>query len=232
MEQGFGPKIIWEIAGMQITETVVVTWILMAVLIILAIIFTRNMEKIPKGAQNVMEMLVDTINKFTAQTMGEDKKGFAPYMGALFLFLLFGNVIGLIGIRPPTADLNTTFALSILTFILIQANSIRKKGVGGTIKGLFEPLPFLFPINVLGEIANPISLAFRLFGNIVGGFVIMALLYGALGSFSAALGLHAIPILQAAIPVPLHAYFDVFSGALQSFIFVMLSMVYISNAMD
>jgi len=230
--EGFGPMIMFEIAGMPISETVVVTWIIMAILTIFSIIVTRNFENIPKGMQSAVEMLVDSINKFTVQTMGEDKKGFSAYMGTIILFLALGNIIGLIGLRPPTADLNTTFALAILTFVLIHANSIRSKGVGGSMKGLMEPVPFLLPINILGEIATPISLAFRLFGNIVGGLVIMALLYQALGALSGMIGLAAIPIFQAGIPAVLHVYFDLFAGLLQAFIFVMLSMVYISNAME
>jgi len=230
--EGFGPMIMFEIAGMPISETVVVTWIIMAILTIFSIIVTRNFENIPKGMQSAVEMLVDNINKFTVQTMGEDKKGFSAYMGTIILFLALGNIIGLIGLRPPTADLNTTFALAILTFVLIHANSIRSKGVGGSMKGLMEPVPFLLPINILGEIATPISLAFRLFGNIVGGLVIMALLYQALGAFSGMIGLANIPIFQAGIPAVLHVYFDLFAGLLQAFIFVMLSMVYISNAME
>ncbi|ABW20097.1 F0F1 ATP synthase subunit A [Alkaliphilus oremlandii] len=230
--EGFGPKIIFEVGGIIISETVVVTWIIMAIFAITSILITRNFEKIPKGMQNVVEMLVDTMNKFTMQTMGEKRRSFAPYMGTIFLFLLVGNLIGLVGLRPPTADLNTTFALSILTFIIIHYNSVKTSGIGGKIKGYFEPLPFLFPINVLGDVATPISLAFRLFGNVVGGLVIMSLLYSALGSLSGMIGLQSIPIFQAGIPLVFHAYFDVFSGVLQSFIFVMLSMVYISNAMD
>ncbi len=230
--EGFGPKIIFEIAGIPVSETVVVTWIIMAVFAIVSILVTRNFDKIPKGVQNVVEMLVSTINNFTADTMGEDKKSFAPYMGTVMLFLAVGNLIGLVGLRPPTADLNTTFALSMLTFVLIHYNSIKSSGMGNKIKGYFQPLPFLFPINVLGDIATPISLGFRLFGNIVGGLVIMSLLYDALASLSGMIGLVSIPIFQAGIPLVFHAYFDVFSGVLQSFIFVMLSMVYISNAME
>lgn len=230
--EGFGPRVVFEIGTIPVTETVVVTWIIMVALIALSIAFTRNFEKVPKSAQNVVEMLVDTLNKFTIQTMGEDKKGFAPYVGTLFIFLLIANLIGLLGLRPPTADVNTTFALSILTFILTVGYGIRSKGLGTYIKGFFEPMPFLLPLNILGEIANPISLSFRLFGNVVGGLIIMSLVYGGLAGLSSMVGLSNIPIFQVGIPVVLHAYFDVFAGVLQSFIFVMLTMVFISSAMD
>lgn len=230
--EGFGPKIIFQIGDIPISESVVVTWIIVAVLIGLSILLTRNFEKVPKGVQNVVEALVESLNNFVSDTMGEDKKGFAPYMGTIFIFLVVANLIGFVGLRPPTADVNTTFALSMLTFVIIHYNSIKSSGIGSYFKGYFEPFPFLFPINVLGDLATPISLGFRLFGNIVGGVIIMSLMYGALASLSEMIGLHAVPVFQLAIPVVFHAYFDMFSGALQSFIFVMLSMVFVSNAMD
>jgi len=230
--EGFGPRVIFEIGNIPVSETVVVTWIIMAILIVLSIAVTRNFEKIPKGVQNVVEMLVDTLNNFTVQTMGEKNKGFAPYMGTLFIFLLVANLIGLVGFRPPTADINTTFALSITTFVLTQFYGIKSKGIGTFLKGFVEPFPLLLPLNILGELANPISLAFRLFGNIVGGLIIMSLVYGGLAGLSGMIGLANIPIFQAGIPAALHVYFDLFSGVLQSFIFVMLSMVFISGAMD
>ncbi len=231
----FGAKILYEIpilGGIPLTETVVNTWIIMAVLTILAIFTTRNFEKIPRGVQNVVEALVETINNFTAQTMGENKKVFSSYMGTLFVFLVFANLLGLVGLRPPTADLNTTFALALITFVIIHYQGVKKGGLGGYIKGYFEPFPLLMPINLIGEIALPISLAFRLFGNIVGGLIIMSLIYSGLAYLSSAIGISAIPIFQAGIPAVLHMYFDVFAGVLQTFIFMMISMIYISNAMD
>lgn len=230
--EGFGPRIIFRIGNIPIPETVVVTWVIMAVFAIVSILVTKNFEKVPKGVQNVVEMLVDTLNNFVIDTMGEKQRNFIPYMGTVFLFLLVGNLIGLVGLRPPTADVNTTFALSITTFVMIHYNSIRHNGIGAYLKGYFEPFPFLFPINLLGELATPISLGFRLFGNIVGGVIIMSLMYGALASLSTMLGLSVIPIFQAGLPAVFHLYFDLFSGVLQSFIFVMLSMVFIASNLD
>ena len=147
------------------------------------------------------------------------------------IYIMIANLWGLIGLRAPTADLNTTFALSILTFFLIHGFAIKRKGVGGWIKGQFlEPVAVLFPLNVISEIATPVSLAFRLFGNIVGGMIIMTLVYSALGSILS--GVLPIPIFMLGIPAVLHAYFDVFAGVLQSFIFTMLTMVFVSMAMD
>ncbi|MDW7671193.1 MAG: F0F1 ATP synthase subunit A [Bacillota bacterium] len=231
----FGPKVIFELPfldGIPVTETVVNTWLIMLVLVLLAILGTRTMKLVPKGRQNVAEIIVDVLNKLTAQTMGEDKMGFAPYMGTLFLMLLFMNLLGLLGMRPPTADLNTTLALAIMTFCMIHYFGARTKGLGKYLKGFTEPFVFLLPLNIMGELATPISLSFRLFGNIVGGVIVLALAYGGLTSLSTALGLSAFPLFQTGIPVVLHLYFDVFAGVLQTFIFVMLTMVFVSLAME
>lgn len=205
------------IGGTGVTETVTTTWIIMAALVIFSIIATRKLEEIPGPLQNAVELLVEMVENLTASTMGEDKVGFAPYMGTLSLYLLVANLIGLLAIRPPTADLNTTMALAIITFISIHYYGMKAKGVLGYLKGFAEPIPFLLPLNIIGELATPLSLAFRLFGNILGGVVIMYLLYS------------VVPVL---VPVLPHIYFDLFAGVLQTFIFVMLSMVFISLAMD
>jgi F-type H+-transporting ATPase subunit a len=232
VEGGFGPRVIFELpGGIPVTETVTTTWIIMAVLTIFALVATRRFDKVPKGLQNVIELLVDMVYKLTAQTMGEDKKAFAPYIGTMMMYLICANLAGLFGFRPPTADVNTTMALALLTFFMIHFFGMKRKGVGTYLKGFLQPFPVMLPLNIIGELATPISLSFRLFGNIVGGLIIMNLLYGALGGLSTNLGI-SIPVLQTGIPAVLHLYFDVFAGVLQSFIFAMLTMVFVSGAMD
>ena len=228
--EGFGPKIFY-IGSIPISETVIVTWIIMAALTLFAYFATRNLKEVPSRFQLVVETLVSSINNLVKQTMGEDKMGFAPYMGTIILFIGIANIIGLIGLRPPTADVNTTFALSIITFVMVQFFSIKSNGFGGYLKGFLEPMPLLLPLNIIGELANPVSLSFRLFGNIVGGLIIMKLLYNALIGFSSNLGL-MVPILGIGVPAVLHIYFDLFAGLLQSFIFTMLTMVFVSMGMD
>jgi len=237
--KGFGPILVFEFKipftdiVVPITNTVTVTWLIMAALAVVFILTTRNYERIPKKVQNVMEMLVDTITNLTKQTMGPKNIKFAPYIGTVLIYLAVANVIGVIGIRPPTADLNTTMALSIITFCMINYNAVKTKGLFGRIKGFTEPMFLLTPINLLGEIATPISLGFRLFGNLAGGLIIMDLIFGGLKSLSTAIfGANALPIFQLAIPLPLNFYFDIFSGLLQSLIFAMLTMINVSNAMD
>ncbi len=220
-----GPEIIFVIPfgerGIPVTQTVTTTWFIMLVLFGLSIFLTRKMSIKPKKKQVIVETIVDGIYDLTESTMGKQFKHFSPYIGTLLLLVGFANISGLLGLRPPTSDLNTTLGLALITFFLIHFTGIKSKGVGGYLKGFLEPMPFLLPINLMGEIATPISLSFRLFGNILGGLIIMTLVYQALGWFSL-------------IPVPaiLHMYFDLFAGLLQSFIFGMLTMVFVSLASD
>ena len=232
MEGGFGARLI-DVAGFQISETILVTWIAMAVLIALAIaarIALKKFETIPRGVQNFIELIVDSINNLTADTMGEENAGVAPFIGTMLIFIFFLNIIGLFGLKPPTSDVNTTLGFGVVTFWQFRCG-IHGKGVIGHVKGYFEPMAILFPVNIIGDLATPISLGFRLFGNIIGGVIIGSLLYGALGALSSKIGL-SIPIFQAVVPVFAHVYFDLFSGFLQSFIFVMLTMIFMVMAIE
>lgn len=176
--------------------------------------------KKPTGLLHIMEIFVEFVQSLVDQTMGRERRGFVPYMGTIFLFLIAANLLGLIGLTPPTSDYNVTVTLALLTFVQIHYFSIKNSGLGGYLKGYFAPIPILFPINLMGEIATPISLSFRLFGNVLSGMIIMDLVHASLSKISVAL----VPLSAV-----LHAYFDVFSGLLQAFIFVMLTMVYIGN---
>ena len=234
MENSFGPVIFYETSfGLKITETLVVSWIIIGVLILSSYLLTRNLKKVPTGVQNIPEMLVGGVYSLVKSTMGAEHIYFAPYIGTLMLYLAAANLCGLTGfMRPPTADLNTTFGLALITFFMCHIKGIQSKGIKSYLKGFTEPFFLLTPINLIGEIANPISLSFRLFGNLVGGLIIMSLVYGALSSLSSMLFGWNVPILQLGFPVLLHMYFDVFSGLLQTFIFGMLTMVYISSSME
>lgn len=224
-----GPKIIFKFDnGFFITETTVWSVIVAVFMIVMALWLTRRMEKVPKGKQVVAEFIVEFLYKLTTDTMGKQAKGFAPYIGTLFIFLLIGNSLGLFGFRPITADVNTTFALAAITFMLIQVTAIQNHGVRGKFKEMCQPYPFMFPLNIIEQLSFPISLGFRLFGNILGGVIVMTLLLNGLHAASEAIHL-PIPLLQAVIPLPANFFFDVFEPVLQAFIFTMLSMVFISR---
>lgn len=209
-----------------IHESLVSSWMVVIVITILALYINKKVKQTdptekPKGVVHIVEVLVTGVESLITQVMGSENLHFGPYMLSLGLFLAFANLWGLLGFMPPTADYNVTLALALVTFMLIHVFSFKTKGALGYFKQFGEPIPILLPINILGEIAAPISLSFRLFGNILAGALIMGLVYQGLKNISVFL----IPIVAA----PLHAYFDVFSGLLQTFIFLMLSMSYIKN---
>ena len=163
-------------------------------------------------------------------TMGKRNLKFAPYIGTLVLWLGLGSSLGLLDLRPVTADLNTTMPLAIISFIMVHYNSIKSRGLKGYLKEKASPYAFVFPMTVLDDLFFPITLGMRIFGNILAGVIVMTLLYGGLESLSAALG-SAVPFFQIFIPLPLNFFFDMFEPVLQAYIFVMLTMVFTSNGM-
>ena len=228
---------------LRITETMLVSWLVMLVVTGLCIWLTRNLktENISKR-QAVAEMLVEMANKFVVGNMGEKFRYFVPFVAALFATSLVSNLIGLLGLRSPTADVSTEMAWAITVFVLITAQKIKVNGVGGYLKDFTTPIPILTPFNILGEVATPICMAFRHFGNILSGVVINTLVYAALAVASSALlglipgavgaVLSQIPILDVGIPAILSIYFDWVSGVLQAYIFCMLTVMFIANAAE
>jgi len=225
------------IGNFKISETIIVSWFIIAALALVSFFLTRNLKKVPTTKRQVfLEYAVGVLYDLVNNTMGEKvvkrMPNIVPYIGSLFLFFACSNLVGLLGFRSPTTDIDTTLAWALITFFMIYFTGIKFNGLA-YFKGLLEPLPFLLPLNIIGEIAKPISLTFRPFGNILGGAVIMALIYQFLGWLSSLIpGIGTIPIGQLVIPVPLHLYFDLFAGLLQSFIFIMLTMVFVSNAAE
>ena len=205
-------------------------------LIIAAFILTRDLKPVPTTKRQIMlEYAVSTLRDLVRSNMGEnvEKKmpNMLPYIGSLFLFFVCSNLIGLLGFKSPTTDVDTTLAWALITVFLIYYQGMKAKGLKYW-KGLLEPVPLLLPLNIVSEFATPISLTFRPFGNILGGTVIMGLLYKLLAFISTLIPNVSIPFLQLVIPVPLHLYFDLFAGCLQAFIFVMLTMVFVSSAAE
>lgn len=227
----------------QFSETILVSWIVMLLITGVCIWLTRDLkvEHISKR-QAVAEWLVETADNFVIGNMGEKFRYFIPFVAALFATSVLSNLISLTGLRSPTADLSVEAAWAVVVFILITREKIKTGGLGGYMKGFTQPIPVLTPFNVLSELATPISMACRHFGNILSGVVINALLYGALTVASAALFglipgavgdlLSQIPFLTVGIPAVLSVYFDWFSGVMQAFIFCMLTTMYIANASE
>ena len=226
-----------------ISETLVVSWIVMILITGLCIWLTRDLkvENISKR-QAVAEMLVEMANNFVIGNMGEKFRHMIPFVAALFTTRVVSNLISLIGLRSPTTDLSTEAAWAVVVFIMITSQKIKAGGIGGYLKGFTQPIPVLTPFNVLSELATPVSMACRHFGNILSGVVINGLLYAALAVASSALFgllpgvlgdvLAQIPFLSVGVPAVLSVYFDWFSGVMQAFIFCMLTVMYIANAAE
>lgn len=199
-----------------ITTTHISVLIVMLIIIAFAVaarIVISKAEEYPKGFQNVVELIVELLDSMVKSTMGSHAKRYRNYIGTIFIFIFISNISGLFGLRPPTADYGVTLPLGIITFFIIQYNNI-KYNKFGAFTDLFKPLPFLFPINLIGEIAVPFSLSLRLFGNVLSGTVMMTLIYSLLSK------------IAIAWPGILHVYFDVFSGAIQTYVFCMLTMAF------
>ncbi len=206
--------------GFRVTYTHMNTWIIMGCLFLFAIIVRIKLNKfkaVPNtGFQNFIEAIVEAMDNFVSSNMGNKYSYFGNWFFGVFAFILISNLIGLLGFRAPTADLATTACLGFSTFFLIHFMGIFK-GRKEYFKGYLDPFPFWLPMNIISELATPVSLSFRLFGNILGGSIIMGLFY-------------TLPAyVKVGIPAALHIYFDVFAGFLQTFIFVMLSMSFIAD---
>lgn len=206
-----------------VTTTEIGMTVVTLVILILAFATSRRMKKadeVPGVFQNIMEFAVEALDNMVNGTMGHNAKKFLNYIGTIFIFILFCNIGGLFGLRTPTADFGVTFMLGIFTFCIVQYQGIKNHGIGH-LTSMFKPFPVLFPINLIGEITNPLSQALRLFGNMMSGVVIMGLWYGMMPIF-----------VKIGIPSFLHVYCDLFSGAIQTYVFCMLTMVYVGDKMD
>ena len=213
----------YEIFGQTvwITTTHICLLIIILALCGFAIVVNRVMKhatEVPGKFQNAVEMIVDLLDGIVKGGMGKSAYKFMNYIGTVFIFILVCNLSSLVGLRPPTADYGVTLPLGLLTFVLIHFNKFKHQKVSGVIKGLCDPWPIWAPINIIGEIAVPISLSLRLFANVLSGTVMLALVYALLS------------VIAIGWPAILHAYFDIFSGAIQTYVFCMLTMTYISDA--
>lgn len=205
-----------------ITETMVNTWLIMGILITLAIIgriAIARAEMIPGGLQNIYEIAIEKFDSFVVSTVGSKLSFVGPWFFAVFAFLVASALISIFGFRAPTADWSMTIALSLCTFILMVFTALRFQGPVDYFKSLLVPAWVFLPVNIIGEMAKPISLSFRLFGNMLSGTIIITM-YNALTPWWASIG----------VPIGLHLIFDIFFGLLQAYIFVVISMSYIHGA--
>lgn len=223
---------------LPITEAQVNSWLIMISILGLCLYLTHGLSpKAETKRQHLAEYIVTKTEALVHENMGEFFSGFAPFIGAILALSAFSSLSSLLGIFPPTSDLNVIAGWAILVFLLITYYKL-KCGLGYYIKSFTEPIALLTPFNIIGEIATPVSMTFRHYGNIVSGSVISALIAAGLrilsswifGWLPGAIG--EFPFLRIGLPAILSAYFDVFSGCLQAFIFSILTMINISGAFD
>jgi len=204
-----------------VTMSVILQWVIMAVIMISVPLLTRGLEKIPSKRQTVIEMVVNLFNGLVCSNLGpEFKKRFVPFIGALGIFILMMNLTGLVGFAPATKDINVTLTLALISAVVMNATAIAHNGIGGYLHGYFKPLPFMFTMNIIEKLTIPLSLCLRLFINMLVGVIFMELIYMALGYFAFVL------------PVPLHFFFDLFVAVIQTYVFIMLTMIFTKTAVE
>ena len=201
--------------GIDVLESVVVTWIIMAIIMIGSLIWVHGL-KIRKisGKQAALESGFSFLYNFFLDLLGEEG---IPYLITGVIYIAIANMIGLLGFKSPTKDLNVTASLAVMSIVLVEAAGIRKKGVKGWVKSFAEPIPIIAPINVLELFIRPLSLCMRLFGNVLGAVVVMALIK------------YLLPLV---VPLPFSGYFDIFDGVIQAYVFVFLTSLYIKEAIE
>ena len=204
--------------GIDVMESVVVTWIIMAIMMIASLILVhglkvRNISKKQAALESGMSFIYD----FFEGLLGKEGKAYIPYLITVVIYIGIDNMIGLLGFKSPTKDLNVTVSLAVMSIVLVEVAGIRKKGVRGWIKSFAEPIAIIAPINVLELFIRPLSLCMRLFGNVLGAIVVMALIK------------HLLPLI---VPLPFSFYFDIFDGVIQAYVFVFLTSLYIKEAIE
>ncbi|SMH39274.1 MULTISPECIES: F0F1 ATP synthase subunit A [Cyanophyceae] len=223
-----GKHFYWELGGLKVHGQVLMTsWFVIAVLVLASILATRNVQRVPGGFQNFMEYALEFIRDLAKNQLGEKEyRPWVPFIGTLFLFIFIANWSGalvpwkIIGLpegelAAPTNDINTTVALALLTSLAYFYAGFKKRGIG-YLKKYLEPTPILLPINILEDFTKPLSLSFRLFGNILADELVVGVL------------VFLVPLI---IPLPLMAL-GLFASAIQALIFATLAAAYIAEAME
>ena len=204
--------------GIPVAESVVITWVIMAILVIGSIVLVRGLrvENVSKK-QLVLEAIVGTLYDFFYELLGEKGKRYIPYLMTVGIYIAFSNMIGLLGMKSPTKDVGVTGALALMSIVLIEYPGVHAKGPKKFLKSFAEPIPIMLPMNILEMFIRPLSLCMRLFGNILGAFVIMELIK------------YVAPLL---VPIPFSMYFDIFDGFIQAYVFVFLTSLFIKETIE
>lgn len=223
------------IQELPITESQVNTWAILLSAFGLCLFMAHGITADSKSRRHLIaEWVVEKTDSMVNGNMGEYFAGFSPFIAAILMLSALSSLLTLIGLYPPTSDLNVVAGWAILVMILITHYKM-KGGFLGYVKSFGEPMPALAPLNIISEVATPLSMSFRHYGNVLSGTVISALIAAGLQSLSHAIlgwlpgALGQFPLFQIGLPAVLSVYFDIFSGCMQAFIFAMLTMLYIAG---
>jgi F-type H+-transporting ATPase subunit a len=211
--------------AVPITYSVVAQWVVMVLIMLAVLLLTVKIEKVPRGRQVWVEYIVEKIDGLVKENMGKENQSFTPFIGTLMIYLLVLNLTGLFGFKPPTSDYSVALGLAAISFVIIHSTSIKKQGVVHYLAGYAKPIGIMLPLNIIERAFQPISLSLRLFGNITASYILVDLIYQGLDNLSRSINI-GIPVFQTLIPIPFHIYFDIFDGAIQMFIFAMLTMIF------
>jgi F-type H+-transporting ATPase subunit a len=217
----------------NINETLVISWVVMLILIAGSLLLTRRLRTVPRRPQALLEAAVEFLNNFSRQQFGRRAKVYGPYIGTVFLFLLLANIIPVLSpvgvsfggklyeplftIKPPARDINFTAALAVISILMVLFGGLRSRGIKGWAKNLLAPIPMMMPFNLMEYIIRPVSLCLRLFGNILGTFIIMRLVEA---------------VIPLAVPPVLSLYFDFLDGLIQALVFVFLTTLFVAEAVE
>lgn len=204
--------------GIEVAESTVISWAIMAIIMILTLVLTRNMKVENPGKLQVgVEYVVESLQNIVRGIVGHEGERYVPYLATVLVFLGISNVFAVTGMKPPTKDLNVSAAVALMSIVLVQIASIRQNRVKGWLKGFTKPIAVVTPINIMELAIRPLSLCMRLFGNVLGAFVVMKLLE------------HLVPII---LPAVFSLYFDFFDGLIQAYVFVFLTGLFIKEAVE
>ncbi len=203
--------------GIPVPESCVITWVIMAVVVLASVLLVRKLKTVPTGAQCLLEIGINWMNNFFLEILGPKGKKYLPILETFLIYIGISNIVGLFGLRPPTKDLGVTATLALFAILLIQFSGMREKGFKGWLKSFKEPMPLMIPMNILELVIKPLSLCMRLFGNVLGAFVVMELIK---------------MILPVGLPLVFSFYFDIFDGCIQAYVFVFLTSLFMSEAME
>lgn len=202
--------------GIEVAESTVISWVIMAIIMILTLVLTRNMKVENPGKLQVgVEYVVESLQNIVRGIVGHEGERYVPYLATVLVFLGISNVFAVTGMKPPTKDLNVSAAVALMSIVLVQIASIRQNRVKGWLKGFTKPIAVVTPINIMELAIRPLSLCMRLFGNVLGAFVIMELIK------------LVVPVF---VPAVFSLYFDLFDGLIQTYVFVFLTSLFMKES--